>query len=219
MSYSHLDEKGVVPLNTFLRNTFRLTGTSNLNDKLTATGSVAYTNSQGRRIQQGSNLSGLMLGLLRASPTFDNSNGATDVTDPSSFLLADGSQRNYRGGGGYDNPYWTINQNPFTDQVNRVFGYGKLDYKFNDWITATARVGSDYYSDVRNQIFAINSRSFPAGRVQEDLYNTSETTADLFLSFNKSLNESIRINGIVGQNYNHRSFKNDYLTGDALNFS
>ena len=218
LSYSHLDEKGVVPLNTFLRNTFRLTGTSNLNDKLTATGSVAYTNSQGRRIQQGSNLSGLMLGLLRASPTFDNSNGATDVTDPSSFLLADGSQRNYRGGGGYDNPYWTINQNPFTDQVNRVFGYGKLDYKFNDWITATARVGSDYYSDVRNQIFAINSRSFPAGRVQEDLYNTSETTADLFLSFNKSLNESIRINGIVGQNYNHRSFKNDYLTGDALNF-
>ena len=68
------------------------------------------------------------------------------------------------------------------------------------------RVGSDYYSDVRNQIFAINSRSFPA-EVQEDLYNTSETTADLFLSFNKSLNESIRINGIVGQNYNHEVLK------------
>ena len=42
-------------------------------------------------------------------------------------MNADGSQRNYRAGGGYDNPYWTINMNPFTDQVNRLFGYTKFD--------------------------------------------------------------------------------------------
>ena len=89
----------------------------------------------------------------------------------------------------------------------RVFGYGKLDYKFNDWITATARVGSDYYL-MKKSNQAINSRFFP--RVQK-IYNTRKTTADLFLSFNKSLNESIRINGIVGQTIT-RSFKNDYLT-------
>jgi hypothetical protein len=43
---------------------------------------LAYLNSGGYRVQQGSNILGLMLGLLRTPPTFDNSNGVEDPTDP-----------------------------------------------------------------------------------------------------------------------------------------
>jgi TonB-linked SusC/RagA family outer membrane protein len=218
MSYSYLGEDGVVPLNTYDRNTFRLSSSNKFGERFNVDASVAYTNSSGSRIQQGSNTSGLMLGLLRTSPTFDNSNGVEDAEDPASYLLADGSQRNYRGGGGYDNPYWTINQNPFKDRVNRVFGYGKVGYKVNDWLTANARVGSDYYNDSRKQIFSIGSRTDPAGSILEDVYSVSETTADLFFTFQKDLSEDISVNGLIGNTWNHRYFRNDYVAGNGLNF-
>jgi len=63
-----------------------------------------------------------MLGLLRTPITFDNSNGASNPTDPTAFLLADGTQRDYRGGPGYDNPYWVINRNPFHEDLDRYYG-------------------------------------------------------------------------------------------------
>ena len=64
-------------------------------------------------MQNGSNTSGVMLGLLRTSPNFDNSAG---------FEFPDGKQRAYRGGSIYDNPFFTVNKNFATDEVNRVIG-------------------------------------------------------------------------------------------------
>ena len=159
LSISNLQDQGIVPLNVFDRTTIRLTGTGQIASNLKATASLAYSNSGGYRVQQGSNTSGLMLGLLRPPPTFDNSNGVEDPTDPAAYLNADRSQRNYRAGGGYDNPYWTINMNPFTDEVNRVFGYTKFDWSPADDLLISYRYGIDQYSDVRKQIISINSRT------------------------------------------------------------
>jgi hypothetical protein len=88
-----------------------------------------------------------MLGLLRTSPTFDNSGGASEADDPASYLLPNGTQRRYHTT--YDNPYWTINQNPFNDKVNRVQGYVQADYNATDWLTFMYRLGTDNYTDRR----------------------------------------------------------------------
>jgi len=53
-------------------------------------------------MQKGYNWSGVMTGLLRPPPSFDNAAG---------YELADGTQRSYRHGGGFDNPYWSVNKN------------------------------------------------------------------------------------------------------------
>ena len=114
-----------------------------------------------------------MLGLLRTPISFDNSYGTEDPTDPTAYIYADGTQRNYRGGGGYDNPYWTINQNPFNDDVNRMFGNAEIQYDPASWINITYRVGADFYSDRRKYVFAINSRALPAGQINDDqIFNT-----------------------------------------------
>ncbi|TSA49860.1 MAG: hypothetical protein D4R43_03205 [Sphingobacteriales bacterium] len=104
-SFSSLKQDGIVPLADFKRYTAKLSGQTKLSDKLSASGSATYSNSGGRRIQQGSNLSGLMLDLLRTPISFDNSNGVGEgvYDDPASYILADGRQRNYRGSVGYDN--------------------------------------------------------------------------------------------------------------------
>ncbi|MTI31434.1 SusC/RagA family TonB-linked outer membrane protein [Xanthovirga aplysinae] len=214
-SVARLDQESIIPENTFERTSLRVSTTAKLN-KFSVDQSVAYVNSGGRRIQQGSNTSGLMLGLLRTAPTFDNSNGVSDPTDPRSYLMPDGTQRNYRGGGGYDNPYWAINQNPFHDNVNRVMGYMKVGYQPFDFLNVSYRLGADVISDKRTQVFAIRSATLPDGQIIEDAYFNSEVNGDFLVNFNKTFNENIGVNVTVGHNFNIRKMENNYTQGDVL---
>lgn len=217
LSLSNLQDEGIVPLNRFDRTTVRMTGTGQISTNLKMTSSIAYSSSGGYRVQQGSNTSGLMLGLLRTPPSFDNSNGSDDPTDPSAYLNADGSQRNYRAGGGYDNPYWTINQNPFTDDVNRVFGYTKLDWSPVEGLLVSYRYGLDQYSDVRKQIIAKNSRTFPGGSITDEAWNVKETNQDLTVNYTTKFGP-VGANLLAGLNANERDYKyvGTYGTGLVL---
>ncbi|HCP41285.1 MAG TPA: hypothetical protein DIT65_05780, partial [Cryomorphaceae bacterium] len=159
--------------------------------------------------------SGLMLGLLRTPPTFDNANGATDPSDPSAYLNADGTQRNYRAGGGYDNPYWTINMNPFTDEVNRVFGYTKFDWSPVDNLLISYRYGIDQYSDVRKQIISLNSRTFPGGSITDEIYSIKEQNHDLTVQYSTDLGP-IGANFLGGMNVNDRDRKYVSTYGSGL---
>ena len=85
MSAGALNQKGVVPKATFNRYTFRANIEQQLSDRINVGISGGYTNSGGFRIQRGSNLQGVMLGLIRNTPTFDVGNtksGFDAANDP-----------------------------------------------------------------------------------------------------------------------------------------
>jgi len=119
VSIGNLKTNGIVPKNTFSKTSIKLSGDTKFGSKFTASGTVNYTRSGGDRVQQGSNTSGVMLGLLRGATSFDNGNGhgKDGYKFADSYKYADGTQRAYAS---YDNPYWTVNQNTFSDQVDRV---------------------------------------------------------------------------------------------------
>ncbi len=216
MSIGNLDEEGIVPLNTFKRNNASLNITTDLNDRLTAGLSLKYANTRGRRIQQGSNTSGLMLGLLRTPPSFDNANGATNPTDPIAYLNPDGTQRNYRNGGGYDNPYWTINMSPYIDEVNRVITGLNLSYELTPNIGLNYRGGVDFYARYANEFFAIYSRAAPAGRIIERNNDRKEVDHNFFATFDYDLSNNITLDATLGYNLNTRNFKGTAVQGDGL---
>jgi len=219
MGYS--DEEGIVPKNTFDRFNIGLSGSADfLNDKLHATTTINYVKTNGRRIQQGSNTSGYNLGLFRTPISFDNSNGLENPEDEvSSYTFADGSQRNYRGGGGYDNPYWIINNNPYFDEVNRMYGNIRLAYDFSDWVVLSTTLGTDFYSDVRKQEFEIGSRTIPAGQVIRDVYDFVNYDLYLNLSGSGSLSDAFTLSYNVGTNLYGYVEENFYTQGDGLNFA
>jgi len=202
LSLSNQKKSGVIPRDQFERSTVKLTGESNISRNFKASGSISYTKSGGTRIQQGSNTSGVMLGLLRTPPSFDNSNGfGEDAADkPEAYMFANGTQRTYRGGGGYDNPFWTVNRNPFNDDVNRFIGYFQLNYYITDWFDVMYRVGLDNYTDKRKQIFALYSRTVPTGRTFEHNITSNQFTSDLILTFTQKLTEDIGAKLLVGNN-------------------
>ena len=219
-SFSDTRETGVVPNNTFGKtNVGLISGLNFFDNKLNIITSANYINSGGTRIQQGSNLSGVMLGLLRTPITFDNSNGLEDpVNDPTAYELGDGTQRNFRGGGGYDNPWWTVNKNPFTDKVNRLLGNFQASYKFSDLLTVTTNIGVDTYSDRRQQLFAVNSRAFPGGKIIEEVYNVAQTDAYLLFSGRTNLDSKGNFDLNYQAGFNAFSYRLNNLYTEGTNF-
>lgn len=215
-SLSNLKNDGIIPLSTFRRTVLSMAGQSVVSTKMKISGNISYSNSGGQRIQQGSNTSGLMLGLLRTPITFDNRNGASDPEDPAAFVFANGRPRTYRGTGGYDNPYWTINRNPFKDEVNRIFGNIQTDYFFNNWLTATYRIGGDIYSDERNAAFDKYSATASAGRVINDQYHFKQFNSDLLLTAQGRLSNTLNGTLIIGNNIQKVTASQLYVQGDGL---
>ncbi|MCB0692415.1 MAG: SusC/RagA family TonB-linked outer membrane protein, partial [Saprospiraceae bacterium] len=211
---------GITPNNKFDRYNagLSLEGTG-FDNKLTLGSTINYINSGGQRIQQGSNVSGVMLGLLRTPISFDNANGLENAADNvSSYQFPDNTQRNYRGGGGYDNPYWVVNNTPFNDNVNRLFGNISASYTFTPWVKISALFGTDVYTDNRVQRFEIGSRAYPAGRVIEDNYNYKHIDQFYRVSGNGYLNTNFSLGYDAGINLYSESLKNASITGDGLNF-
>ncbi len=207
LSTSYNKSNGIVPKNEYEKKTFSLSADFQLSDKLTVGAKANYINSGGTRIQQGSNVSGVMLGLMRASTTFDNAAG---------YEFEDGSQRTYRGGGGYDNPYWTVNNSQMKDNVDRLIGNMNLKYEFNKNLTLSYRIGIDTYSDKRKGHFAIGSNANSAGQIQEDKHFQRDVNSDLILSFSKKLSETLNFSAVAGQNMFSSYYQQVYVQGDGL---
>lgn len=208
--------QGIVPDNDFNKTNISVNSGLAITKKLKLRTNVKYINSKATRIEQGSNTSGVMLGLARTPPSFDNSNGLGEDWDETSYTLPDGSQRNFRGGGGYDNPLWTVKNNPLNDDVNRMIGNIELAYDISDVFKLTYRPGIDFYSDRRKQFFAIGSRTVPGGRIMENQYFSTLFNEDLILSFNKDLNANININGNLGHNRRSSYLQQLYSEGNGL---
>lgn len=218
VSYGRLKEEGIIPRNDFDRNTLNFSGSAKVSDRFNISMSGTYTNSQAYRIQQGSNVSGFMLGLLRTPPSFDNSNGNGNnaVSNPSTYEFADGSQRNYRGGGGYDNPYWIINNTPRTDETNRFVGSVAFQYELSSWLQLSGNIGIDTYADDRVQFFDIGSRTNPAGTVIYDNYGYRHTDNYFNLSGDVDVSDDFNIAYLVGTNIYSERVTNTYVQGDEL---
>lgn len=205
-SVSRLDQNGIIPNTDFRRTSFRINAESNILDNLTMSGSFSYTNSGGTKAQNGSNLSGVMLPLMRAPLNFDLAN----------FKNADGSSNNYVPF--YDNPYWSVYNNPFKDQVDRVLASGVLVFKPYSWISGTYKAGADVYTDRRKQIFAIGSNNIDdlGGQIEEHTVRFQQYYQDALISLNKTWIEKLTTSLNIGGNLTHTYTQALYGRGKQL---
>jgi TonB-linked SusC/RagA family outer membrane protein len=218
-SIGNVHQTGVIPNAQYNKTTFSLSGLAKLTDKFNVSGSVTYINSANDKIQQGSNTSGVMLGLVRTPPTFDNSFGLSDPAhDERAYVVAEtGEQRNYRGGGAsYDNPYWTVNRNPFHELMNRVLGNFQAAYQFADWISASWRFGGDVYGQDAKNFYDINSNAFPNGLGIINEYFNSQYNSDLTVNLKKNFSDDFSGSLLLGHNYFYNTTHSRLVTGNTL---
>jgi TonB-linked SusC/RagA family outer membrane protein len=158
-SYGNVTQTGMIPETGLKRNTLRVVGDLKLSNKWKTGGSLQYTHTTNTLAQNGSNSSGVMLSLLRSVGNFDLRN----------YKDSEGNNLNYISS--YDNPYFTVNENPATSDVNRVFGNMYLTYTPGTWLSLTVKGGIDAYSDYRKQIYAISSNGDNLAGIGEVAFN------------------------------------------------
>ncbi len=218
LSLGNLYQKGIVPLSKYNKTTIGVSGQAKINDKFSISGGINFIVSANNKVQQGSNTSGIMLGLLRTPPTFDNSNGLSDpANNVASYVNASTQQqRSYRGGIGYDNPYWTVNRNPFIEDVNRSFGYAQASYKLFDWMTIAYRLGGDVYSQDSKNFYDVGSAAFTAGKGIITDYFNNQYNSDLTLNLQKFFGDKFSGSLLLGHNYFYNKSKSRLTIGDGL---
>jgi len=190
LSLSHFNQSGIVPNSDLKRTSARFNGDTKITDKLTGSTSVSYTNTASTKVQNGSNLSGMMLTLMRA---------------PSDFNLADyknedGSNKSYLDF--YDNPYWSAENNPFTDNVDRIIGNTALNYKVLPGVEVLYKAGLDVYTEKGKQVFAINSNNIDdlLGQIEENTNRYSQFYQDVLVTGQKTFFDKLEAGIKLGGN-------------------
>jgi TonB-linked SusC/RagA family outer membrane protein len=221
LSLGNLSQTGIIPRAKYEKTTLSLNGQSKITARLSTSAGITYIHSTNYKVQQGSNLSGVMLGLLRTPPTFDNSNGygSNGYKHKDAYEFPDGTQRDYRGGAGYDNPNWVVNNDPTHSNVDRVYGYGQAEYVVNPWMTLTYRLGGDVYSQNDKTAYDINSNSAPAGAIYLIHYTNQQFNSDFIVNLHKSFSEDFGGSLILGHNYFTLSQDNVFTNGNGFNVS
>ncbi len=208
ISFGNLIQNGIVPNTEYKRNTIRITGEASMLDNLKIGGTVSYIKSGGIKAQNGSNVAGVMLSLLRAPASYD-------LRD---YQFPNGYNRNYFSA--YDNPLYTVNRNPFTDDINRVLGNIYLNYHRSSHLDLTYKIGVDAYSDARRQVFSISSNgddnAQTYGQVNYDNVTSRDVYADLILRGEHRFSEKFGVNYTAGQNITSFNFTSNFARGRDL---
>ncbi|WP_286968678.1 SusC/RagA family TonB-linked outer membrane protein [Flavobacterium sp. UBA4854] len=106
----------------------------------------------------------------------------------------------------WNNPYFERYQNYQNDSRNRFIGYANLTYKITDWLSATGKISTDTYSEIREERVAVGSvaKTFGINALDEtsgyQRYNGnfSEQNYDLILTYNKKFGEDFSLSGVAG---------------------
>jgi TonB-linked SusC/RagA family outer membrane protein len=217
LGLADLRQTGIIPLTEFNRTSIRLTGTSQITDKLRVRASANYVTSNADRAQRGSNLSGVMLGLMRTPPSYDLTNGTDDpVNDESAWSLPDGTQRTYHGA--YDNPYWSVNKNRNEETLNRLIGFAEVNWQPFEWMNVLNRTGVDTYSEQRKSYWDRQSNEFTdlGGAIFDESFNQRNITNDFIVTIDHEITSDFNASYIVGHSF--QDFNSTSYVVDGFDF-
>ena len=216
MSYTKLDQSGLMPNSQLDRHNFILSGTYDVSDKLTASGFANYikTDALGRNSTGYSdNVVGNFKQWWQTNVDiqqqrdihFDTRKNVT--WNPVS--TAPGEQPIF-----WDNPYWTRYENYQNDGRSRFIGNFELNYELAEWVNVTGRVSTDTYNEQQEERRAVGSvptnfgvtrGNVDSGYLRRDITAT-ETNYDLMFNFDADFSESISFAGILGTNIRRNDF-------------
>ncbi|NDV43845.1 SusC/RagA family TonB-linked outer membrane protein [Flagellimonas sediminis] len=205
-SMGNNSEQGVLPNTDYKKTNFRLKAGYKVTDNITLDGSVAFTNSGGKRANGGDK--SVMSALYYYSGTFP-------IND---YKNADGSERDYSFGI-IDNPRYLLETSNLEDDVNRWIGNTTLTWSPKDWVTVTYAAQIDNYSDARNRYMGpdLDGGSQVGGFVLEQNINFTGLESNFLVALNKDWTEDFTTDLTLGHQVSDS--KRTYLEarGEGLN--
>ena len=196
---------GIFPNNLFQRRTASLNGTFRANSHLSADGSVQYIRNSGR------NRPGVGYSGRNPLQSMFNWFGRQVDTDALKDYARGGAvnggpaRREFNWNYSYhNNPYWVMDENPQTDDRDRLIGSVAVNYQLTEGLNASLRTGSDIYRLGIQQMYAPGAESFinlaynGGFRFVDDYRNDNNT--DLTITGNRQLSSWLALNAVAGGN-------------------
>ena len=212
-SLGRLDQDGIIRNSDYDRTNLRLNNKYYFTDWLNMSSKASYSNISSNRIQQSSNTAGLLLGLLRTPPDFDNRDyRGTYFAEPGvPTFNRHRSYRRYLGNNQnpiYNNPLWTIFEQESSSAVDRFIFSPEINILPTSNLTITLRGGIDTYGDKRLYYYPIGSAgNGSVGDLGEDLIRSQEVNFDAIVRGNFSLTSDVGLQATLGWNVNDRRYR------------
>ncbi len=200
-------QNGVVPNSKYNRHTANVGGNRTLNNGVTIGGTLTYSKTSQRGATMGNG--GSAFGQITRIPVSYDLNGTP--------LYNEAGERQYFLPG-QNSPLWSVENEFFESDVDRVFGNLNVGYDFTDWLNVSYRITGDTYFDQRNQVLRNGSARAPLGAIDADNRFRSELNGDLMITAKQ---EDIFIDGLnatllLGQNINSRDFRESGIVSSGL---
>jgi TonB-linked SusC/RagA family outer membrane protein len=194
VSYTNLDQKGIL-YNTYLRrNTVNVNGGVDVTSKFKLSTNISYSNTLGRRPGQGYD----ELNVMQQMYTWFGRQ--VDVRDLKKLYETTNGNENWNNNY-HNNPYYVLGQATNDDSRDRVIGNLTLTYDLTDWLKVTARTTNDLYNQ-------FNQRRVPAltvsNAVQDDYteerIRVLERNTEFLATANRNVTEDLNLDLLVGVN-------------------
>lgn len=192
LSFSNMDNKGIVPNNTFNRKTINLGFSYNLSKKLSFAGNINYSNEFNKNppnvANQDNSIPTALSNMANSMPL--------SLLEEKKFNAA-GNEFVYSRFLNRTNPYFTLSEQFQNIRRDRIFGNVSVKYNLTDWLYVQGRVGQDFWSrDQEFNNFATGTASLaaaPAGFVNGAFTQESrrfrETNADILIAATKTFGD------------------------------
>jgi TonB-linked SusC/RagA family outer membrane protein len=207
ISYSNVAADGIFPtdVDSYERNTLSVRGSADITDRITSSASLNYARSEYSFVPTGQ--TGAVYDNVLQTPRDIPLLELEDIENPlndqngyySEFTL---------------NPWFILKKYGSKSVIDRLFGNFQLNYKANEWLDFTARVGSDVSTTEWEQwtpkqvITGPNSGNSNPGRYSIQTIYAREFNSDLIANFNKDISPMVSFTGLLGWNVNQRRTQN-----------
>lgn len=215
VSLSSSTQDGIVPSTGMDRYTAKIGADTKLTDNWSSGFVGTYVNTSITKMPSAN--SGLVATVFGAPPTYDMAGIPTHVAGNPY------SQVNYRGGN-FENPYWAVDNNEFSEKTSRFYGnmYANYATKLNSTdkkLNVKYQIGTDAYTTTYLDSWGYGSNLEGRGKTENYTWTNVSFNSLLTANFDWTINEDWTFNALIGNEIIHDSRKYRYEYGAGYNFS
>ncbi|MCF6333017.1 MAG: SusC/RagA family TonB-linked outer membrane protein, partial [Draconibacterium sp.] len=211
LSYSNMQNKGIIPNSDLNKNSISLNSSIKLTDKIKVSSNINFTISGADNRPAGNRGANPIQALYETNPSInvlDMKNywepGKEGIQQNGPYTLEINPDGTYERTGDFaNNPYFLANEVNNGFKRDRVYGNLKLDYDITSELSLMLRYTHDQFHEFRDTKIAASYSKEPNGYYGLANLYRREQNADFLFSYNKHVGD-FSVSGSVGGNFRYQ---------------
>ena len=194
-SMSDLNNKGIVPLNTLVRDNVAINLNANLSKRFSILTNAKYIREKNKHRPRVSDSPGSANYALWTMPT-----SLSVETMKNAKYNADGSEKVWSNNQYVQNPYFAAEDYQQGDTKDRFVGVVEPRFNLTNWLFVKGRLGFDKFTRRQTDVTPTGTGYQLGGGYNTNLRDFRESNLDLMLGLDKKITNSFSVNAVLGGN-------------------